>query len=392
MFKNPKQNPRVKDTFVQNSENLASGTRSRNPHILPIQDKSQSSSRNNPRVQSSTPSKSPTPSIIPEMANFSAAEINNLLSTALSNNKTPKFDRSDVDSWLFAFETATPADDEKRIKKIVNSLSGDDLAWFKSIKESANSPQTFAEWKQKFIEKYTDKPSMALHKLAKRQQAENETPEKYCRDVLNLCRNVNASMSSEEKLHYLHSGLLEGFQDHMTCMNPKDEKEFQDYLERLEAKNKQKKKPSDLALLSDTLLTFMKQNSQQKPEPSFIADDNPRGYNQQRKTPIVCQVCEKPGHSALTCFKLLGYPISHNPRQTFDRNPRNVCGVCQKPGHDQSRCYQVIGYPQNSRGRGRQNSQRREPYNDSNNFRGFQRQNNAARRSSSPHPNAMGSQ
>lgn len=360
---------------------------------------------------------------------LSVEQLNQILEKVNSQNvaapvqeiktKLPKFDRADIDAWLYAFERATKhLDGDKKIDKLVNSLAGDDLSWFKAVETAQITPLTFDQWKTKFIEKYADSLDVALEKLSKRQQLDFETPEKYVRDVVALCRKVNAMMTTKEILHHLKRGLLEKYRQPIVYMQPKDEKDFQDKLEDLVAN--QPKTPgvgveSDRNM-SEALLTLVKQNAQQaelllksKAEPTFVTPDNSwreNGHPQENKKSR-CQYCDKKGHDAKSCYQINGRPGSQTPKlpqypqvpeypsafphYQYPQVPpmpmqmpigrpmiRPPCSVCFKTGHNVNNCYQVIGFPPRSR-----NLQGgRQYYNTNGQVSG----------SNSPHPNAIGRQ
>ena len=292
------------------------------------------------------------------MSTLTIQEVTAMLSGVVANKNIPKFDKSDVDAWLYAFETATKKDnDGSKIDKLVISLTGDDLSWFKSQAEATGAPSTFAEWKAKFIDKYTDKPAVAIEKLRNRRQLESETPEKYCRDITNLCKKVNATMSTQEVLYFLRNGLLEKYKHSMVLMQPADAKEFQEKLETLVANCQTSEKPSETALLTEALLTIIKQNNA-KPEATFVAADSStnnqrhngngnRGNNNNRRNngnqsgnqPKSCQYCKRNGHEADSCFEIIGYP----PRN----NGRNPSGN-RRSGFNGSHQYNNNGYRGNS--------------------------------------------
>lgn len=303
------------------------------------------------------PNPNPAPGLNPEM-----------LGVYYKPLKPPKFDRFDVDSWLYAFENATQNDNEKmRESKLISTLCGEDLAWFRSIKENENPPTTFADWKTKFLEEYTDKPSVALHKLATRQQFESETSDKYCRDILALCKRVNATMSTEEKLHHLRNGLLDKYKQAMLYMRPADEKEFQDNLKDLHNNGHIVSKNTELTQITEALTTIAQQIK--KPEPTFVSEGNTSNGQHRLK----CQICNKKGHDAKTCYQFIGRqgrntrnPQTTNPESfqqriiqpgnsthgNYNTTPRSQvsCQYCHKPGHEADRCFKIIGYPSNRGG------------------------------------------
>ena len=148
----------------------------------------------------------------------------------------------------------------------------------RAIENTSTPPKTFAEWKVKFIEKYADSLDVALEKLAGRSQKPDETPEKYCRDIINMCKKVNTTMTTKEIIHHLKRGLLDKYRQPMVYMRPQTEKEFQDRLKELVTNTNT---PQSNAVkenhLTEALVTIANQNAllieqlNKKPEPTLVA-------------------------------------------------------------------------------------------------------------------------
>lgn len=308
--------------------------------------------------------------ITPRMTTLTVEEVSALL--AAQNKQVPKFNRDNIDTWIFLFERAVKKDSEEvKIDKLINSLTDDVLEWFKSEQESPNAPTKLEDWKIKIREHYVDKPHVALGKLAKRKQLESETPEKYCLEILSLCKRVNPTMSMEEKLHHLRNGLLDKYKAGMRFMKPTNEKEFQENLETLIADNlAEQPKSSELAILSEAFLTLAQnQNLQPKLESTFVSSENSIRSNQ-RKNSKKCQYCSKDGHEAKDCFQIPGHP-RYNNRQSLNsqQTPQPplqfpvqnqgsgvpCCQFCKRTGHEADRCFHIVGFPPKRNGSRNQN-------------------------------------
>ena len=323
-------------------------------------------------IQITLPSTSSPPAIpiTPKMTTLSVEEVAALL--AAQNKQIPKFNRDKIDTWIFSFEHAVKKDsDEVKIDKLINSLTDDVLEWFRSEQESPNAPTNFEDWKTKLLAHYVDKPHVALGKLTKRKQLESEKPEKYCLEILSLCKRVNPAMSMEEKLHHLRNGLLDKYKAGMRFMKPTNEKEFQESLETLITDNlAEQSKPSELAILSEAFLTLAQnQNSQPKPESTLVASENPTRSNQ-RKNSKKCQYCSKDGHEANDCFQIPGHPRYNNHQsRNSQQTPQPLlqfpvqnqgsgvpcCQFCKRTGHQADRCFHIVGFPPKRNGFRNQN-------------------------------------
>lgn len=118
----------------------------------------------------------------------------------------------DVDDWLKHYErvsTYNRWDGTIRLANVVFFLSDTALLWFENHEESLTSWDTFVtELKQCFGDSATKK-KRAEQILQQRAQLPGETCTRYIEDVLKLCKEVNASMSEEDKVGHLLKGIAE---------------------------------------------------------------------------------------------------------------------------------------------------------------------------------------
>lgn len=68
----------------------------------------------------------------------------------------------------------------------------------------------------------------------------------------------------------------------------------------------------------------------------------------QKRPPIFCYKCKKPGHMAGQCSTATKPDKQKNPTATKSDKHKNgkYCSLCQKPGHTNSTCYSKFGGPQ----------------------------------------------
>lgn len=263
------------------------------------------------------------------MANLSVEDVAKLLKTATLGSKSiPTFNKKRIKTWLFQFETATEGEeDADRIRRLAAALTGDDVEWFQSLKTSAAPPATFADWKEKFQEKFTDPITILIGRLRDRKQLENEDPETYAREVIRLSKQINAAVTDAEIIHNLTSGVLEKYRRDLTVMKPRTPDEFIEYLKTL---SHSQKSPQSVAALDarlnklvDVFLAYVDTKKPQDQELVLLAGND---------WPQECQLCNESGHGALECPDM----SYHQPHEVSNRNR---CRICRRGNHTTAECF-----------------------------------------------------
>lgn len=233
-----------------------------------------------------------------------------LESVTTSNKPVPHFNGKDIDSWLFQFEEATKGQsDDARIGRLATILSGSDAAWFMAIKNGANPPTTFEEWKSLFQTKFTEALPVLLNRLRSRKQLENEDPETYCRDIIALSKKVNPTVTAAEIILNMTAGVLEKFRRDITVMKPTTEDDFIRDLKILVAHNQANSSslsPASVDSKVDKLTEavfvmteLIKKQMEPKMEPRMEPTYTTIEYQNQR--PERCQICRRRNHTARKC-------------------------------------------------------------------------------------------
>lgn len=343
-----------------------------------------------------------------------------LKSATMSNKNIPTFNRKEVKTWLFQFEEVTSnEDDESRIRRLATVLTGDDVEWFQSVKQGADPPTTYAAWKVKFQEKFTEPLPVIIGRLRDRKQLENEDPEKYCREVVRLSKKINPAISDAELIHNLTAGVLEKYRRDIKVMKPRTTDQFIEDLKSLTVDQQPQGAVADLDKkldkLVDVLTTHLPKAQQVDPTFSLEIAHMKSGGSQGPKSK--CQLCKSYGHEADECdlhVSLKKQRRNDRDRDVDRRRDRDTerrrdpveCQFCLRIGHDASKCFKIIGYPdrgsndrrnngRNNRGRGGRNNNDDRGYGPSHSSPHGQVDNGVFRRFSeadAPTPNGLGRQ
>lgn len=234
--------------------------------------------------------------------------------TVEPKKEIPKFDgKGNINYWLLAFNSATEANPDKRVKLLLQALIGPAGEWFCSQKLADGDTQvTYEQWVERLKSYFGRSRQSFRQALAARKQRENETPDEYVRDVLRLCNEADPSMHEDLKLSYLQKGLLPKYEEKMFVMDPETTSEFREKLDRIVTRSQEEKVSESDKTLLHTLVTALVDKKAEPATPSSI----------EAKLDRLIEL------------------MTHNQRQSGQSRPRGnlTCFKCGKPGHLQRFC------------------------------------------------------
>lgn len=118
----------------------------------------------------------------------------------------------DVDSWLKHFKRVSNCnkwDAASQLSRVVFYLTDVALVWYENHEDILTTWERFVGEIKKCFGNSAAKKKLAEQSLAQRAQLSGETCTVYTEEILRLCREVDSSMSEEDKVGHLLKGIAE---------------------------------------------------------------------------------------------------------------------------------------------------------------------------------------
>lgn len=165
-------------------------------------------------------------------------------------------------------------------------------------------------------------------------------------------------------LQAFEKGLRSDIRKSLVFQKPKNLLEIYELARTFEKKETQTRAIDENDITQKFAKFLLQQKDEVAPSPSF---DSPQI---RQVTPVVCQYCNRNGHTASNCYQL------NNNNNNNNYNNNRTCQICHRRGHTADICYSRNNNANNNRSFPRRNNN---GYNNNNNNSGNSRQNNGNR-------------